>query len=317
MFETDHIAGGKQAPVGSEELRAAFPVFVQKDFESSVNRAAYKVGVDRSYPANLRKMVSAAVLTYQMNNKSIDYVLRRYLADKDYEDLSRDARLDRSFRKACLIQISNFQSALKAYPPLIKREPTIGEWIGDITALRIGYSLQRAFGEADKGALFEAVAIARMILEQFAWIVAVRAYDDASKIQNLSASKAIGFLATKFSPSGRLYGWMSEHAHWNYDAHYKVIASKDEYSGAWLFNHQFKAIAYAMLIALTQVIARVGSHVLGEYPEVRETDEFKLWNDQSGSFDGVAMIEQIYDLDRDTLDIQTILNIVKVAAGHG
>ena len=72
-----------------------------------------------------------------------------------------------------------------------------------------------------------------------------------------------------------------------------------------------------MLIALTVILTQVAHYILQEYRELQETSEFKLWNDQSGGFDGVAMIEKIYDLDKDSLDILTILNIVKVAANHG
>jgi hypothetical protein len=307
----------EKEPVGSKELRAAFPVFMQKDFESSVNNAAYKVGVDNSYPADLRKMISAAVLTYQLNNKSIDYVLKRYLKDKDYKKTEEEERLDRGYQSACLAQASLLREVLNKYPPLLQREPRVGEWIGDLTLIRVAYSLKRAFGEANKGALFESVAIARMILEQLAWIVAVRDSDDVLKVQRLPATKSIGLLSARFPAAGRLYGWMSEHVHWGYEAHYKVITSEDGFSGAWLFNHQFKAIAYAMLIALTVIFTQVATHILEEYSELHETSQFKLWNDQSSEFDGVAMIETVYDLDKDSSDIRTILNIVKVAANHG
>ncbi|WP_027682562.1 hypothetical protein [Rhizobium leguminosarum] len=317
MFESDDIRGEKEVPVGSEQLRAAFPVFMQKDFESPVNNAAYKVGVDKSYPADLRKMISAAVLTYQLNNKSIDYVLRRYLKGKDYTEKSVEERVDRVYQHACLAQASLLQKMLEKYPQLTQREPRIGEWIGDLTLMRISYSLQRAFGEANRGALFESVAIARMILEQLAWTVAVRDSDDPIKVQKLPATKSIGVLSIKSPAAGRLYGWMSDHAHWGYEAHYKVITSENGFSEAWLFNHQFKAIAYAMLIALTVILTQVAYYILQEYRELEDTSEFKLWNYQSGGFDGVAMIEKIYDLDKDSLDILTILNIVKVAANHG
>ncbi len=72
-----------------------------------------------------------------------------------------------------------------------------------------------------------------------------------------------------------------------------------------------------MLIALTVILTQVAYYILQEYRELEDTSEFKLWNYQSGGFDGVAMIEKIYDLDKDSLDILTILNIVKVAANHG
>ncbi|WJH41329.1 hypothetical protein N7E02_13025 [Aliirhizobium terrae] len=156
-----------------------------------------------------------------------------------------------------------------------------------------------------------------MILEQVAWAFAVRNIDDVAKVQRFAATKSIGVLNSNFPIVGRLYGWMSGHAHWGYDAHSKVITSKDGFSGAWLFNTEFKAIAYAMLIALTLVISQVGAVMLMEYPELHSTKEFQFWDERRGSFAGVAMIEKIFDLDQNSSDIETILNIVKVAANHG
>lgn len=317
MFEEDETPFEDETPQASDDLRAAFPVFTQKDFESSVNRASYKIGVDNSYPAHLRKMVSASVLTYQLNNRSVDHVLKTYLRDHDYKEIGAENRLDRSYKRACIRQVSCFQAALKSYPPLVDREPRVGEWIGDLTIIRLGYSLQRAFAEADKGALFEAVAIARMILEQISWVVAIRREDDVGKAKKVSATKSVGIANADFPMIGRLYGWMSNHAHWAYDAHVKVITSMDGFSGAWLFTTRFKAIGYAMLIAVTSLITQVAASLFAEYPELADTKELKDWESERSGFAFVSMIEKIYELDSQSSDIATILDIVKVKANHG
>lgn len=200
---------------------------------------------------------------------------------------------------------------------MLNREPTVGEWIGDLTLIRVDYSFRRAFAEADKGALFEAVAIARMILEQLAWVYVIRRVDDAKQIQKTQTTKCLGTAAAKFRTIGRLYGWMSDHVHWGYNAHVKVITAKDGFSGAWLATPDFKATAYAMLIALTAIVFELVITLLGDYPELVENNVLKQWLGESDDFSPVSMVERIYDLSDESEDIKTILEIVKVATNDG
>jgi hypothetical protein len=231
------------------------------------------------------------------------------------EDPGGASRLDRDFRRLCLAQVERIGEALSGYPPLLGRQPTVGEWIGDLTLTRVQYSFRRAFAEADKGALFESVAIARMILEQLAWIYVVRPLSDVDKIRNTKTTKCIGRLSDQFSDVGKLYGWMSDHVHWDYRAHIKVITHNGDLSGAWSATSEFKAIAYAMLIALTFFVFDVFSVIMNSYTELSETEELPTWLAKDLDFDPCVMVGQI--LSGGSLDIQTILNIVKVAANHG
>ncbi|PZM09579.1 hypothetical protein [Rhizobium tubonense] len=299
-------------------LQAAFPLFMQKDFETPVNNVPYEVGVDNDYPAGLREMISAATVTYYLQNKSIDHVLRTYLKDMKYEeDPGGNVRLDRSFKRVCLRQIEQIGDAVRMYPPLLGRTPTVGEWIGDLTLVRISYSFDRAFAEADKGALFECVAIARMILEQIAWICVIRSFDDVEKIKRTPTTKCIGPTTSKFSSFGRLYGWMSDHVHWDYEAHIKVITKNGEFTGAWSATSQFKAIAYAMLIALASLVFEVFRYLLGLYTELLGNAALQEALTKAVDFVPVSMIRQIFDLSEESKDIQTILDISKVTANYG
>ncbi len=300
------------------KLRAAFPLFMRKDFEVSVNQAHYEVGVDNIYPAALREMISAAIVTYQLQNKSIDNVRKNYLRDLHYEeDPGGASRMDRACKARCFAQINRIDAVLKAYPPLLLRPPTVGEWIGDLTLLRIQYSFERAFAEADKGALFESVAIARMILEQLAWTDAIRPHNDIEVVKSKSASKAIASLAKKIPDVGRLYGWMSNHVHWEYEAHSKVITSDGEYDGALYANSEFKAIAFAMLIALTLIITKVFNSFIASYSSLSETAEANGWYSHQKDFNPLMMIDEIRKLSDDAPDLLTLMKIVKVAEADG
>ncbi|AVA23280.1 MULTISPECIES: hypothetical protein [unclassified Rhizobium] len=303
----------------SSKLRAAFPLSMRKDFEVPVNRSAYQVGVDKHYPARLREMISAAVLTYSLQNKSVDNIYRKYFKDKPYsEDPGGDARLDRLYRRSCREQTTCLDEILKWYPKLLTREPSIGEVIGDLTLIRVLYSFERAFSEADKGALFEAVAIARMILEQVSWVFAVHGLDDGEVIKKTKTTKSIATTTAKFPQVGRLYGWMSDHAHWSYGAHMKVIVEDDESAtSALLASSEFKAIAYAMLIALTFLVSEIVASILGSYLALSSAEEFKSWNATRGAFDAASMIDKMYHLSGEAPDIGLILNIVKVDRKNG
>jgi hypothetical protein len=314
-MKADPARNEEDAPPEDGRLNAAFPLFMRKDFEVPVNNTAFEVGVDHDYPATLREMISAATVTYYLQNKSIDNVRRTYLKDMNYEeDPGGHSRLDRSFRKACERQVERIGEMLRTYPEILDRAPTVGEWIGDLTLIRASYSFERAFAEADKGALFEAVAIARMILEQLAWVYVIRNFDDVDKVRKTQTTKCIGSLSKKFSDVGKLYGWMSNHVHWDYEAHIKVVTNDGTFDGALSATSEFKAIAYAMLIALAYLLLNVFNSLMSEYSELAAAGLPSTGLIKESDFDPIVMISSIYDLSDRSLDILTIMNIVKTAA---
>lgn len=284
---------------------------MREELEIHVNQTGFPVGVNSNYPARLREMVSAATITFFLQNNSIDHVRKTYLKDVKYEeDPGGNARFDRKFRHLCLSDLSAAIELLKAYPALLDRPARVGEWIADLTLVRSAYSLERAFAEADKGALFEAVAIGRMMLEQISWSLAVRAMDDVAEIKGTKVTKAITQSSRSVPSIGRLYGWMSDHVHWEYSAHLKAITSRDDQAAALFASSEFKAIAYSMLIALTQIAVDVVDMTLEQYQELHSFAKFQKWKGRGRELDPQQMIAEILQLLGESADVEAILDII-------
>src|SRR5829696_6279385 len=76
------------------ELEARLPVYQRHDFEVLLSEMGWPIGIDSDYPAELRRRLHAASASYQMGNKSVDHVLKRYLVDVNFDEASTD-RLDK------------------------------------------------------------------------------------------------------------------------------------------------------------------------------------------------------------------------------
>lgn len=299
-------------------MRRAFPLNMREELEVPVNRMGFVIGVNRNYPARLREMISAAAITYQLQNQSIDHVRRTYLKDLAYEeDEGGELRFDRGCKTACLTCVLAAHQYLKAYPSLVNREPLIGEWISDLTLVRVQYSFERGFAEADKGALFEAIAIGRMLLEQICWVHCVRSLDDVKLIERKSATRSVGEVNLKFPIVGRLYGWLSDHAHWAYSAHLKAITEKDDQSAAMFSSCMFKAIAYAMLITLTDVYRAVVRTIVRSNRSKSLSAANSEWNSAERSFMPRMLLRKIFYLADKSEDVFRLMEIMKDRPRYG
>jgi hypothetical protein len=302
----------------ASKVRRAFPLYMREELEVPVNRMGFVIGVNKDYPARLREMVSAAAITYQLQNSSIDRVRKTYLKDVSYEeDEGGELRLDRHCKRCCKTLFAAADEFLRTYPPLLRREPMVGEWIGDLTLVRAEYSLERAFAEADKGALYECVAIARMILEQLCWVYCVRSLDDVDVIAKKSSTRCVGETTRDFPIVGRLYGWMSDHAHWAYSAHLKAITSIEEQSAAMFASSQFKAIAYAMLMVLSEVYLRIIDSI-AKFHRVRALTATRMaWSAAVRQFKPQMLLTQTARASDNSADVASLREILKDRPRYG
>jgi hypothetical protein len=78
--------------------------------------------------------------------------------------------------------------------------------------------------------------------------------DLISRVAQFEGTKAIGWLGKSCPIAGRLYGWLSVHAHWAYEGHIKAWTTDDEGRLAALFaTSEFKARSLALGILLSLV----------------------------------------------------------------
>lgn len=240
------------------------PLFQLRDFDILLNQS-WPVGVDSDYPSELRTRLSAASISFQMGNKSVDNVVKRYLKDLTYEQSSTD-RLDKRIARFLKEELSRLDRTLAELAP---GKPALGQMVSKWTFMRLPFSFDLAITCAQRGALFECLAIVRMILEQMAWSLDIRLLNDFNEITSRQASQSIRAIKSIHPAAGSFYGWLSDHAHWAYVAHIKAFEFTNETIGMRLASSLYKAQALGailVLFAISQQAYRCLFEALGWTP---------------------------------------------------
>jgi hypothetical protein len=97
-----------------------------------------------------------------------------------------------------------------------------------------------------------------MALEQIAWASKIDRFTDVDEIAKTSATKAIRSLDRICPVVGRLYGWMSLHAHWAFEGHVKAMRVDEDGKMQSLFaTTEFKARALALTLLMSIIAVQV------------------------------------------------------------
>jgi hypothetical protein len=280
-------------------LSDQLPLFQLRDFDVLLNQS-WPVGVDSDYPSELRVRLSAASISFQMGNKSVDHVVKRYLTDVTYKESPTD-RLDKRIAHSLKLQLGKLDKILIELEP---KNSVLGQMVSKWTFMRVPFSFDFAITCAQRGALFECLAIVRMILEQVAWSLDVRFLDDFHAITSRQASQSIGAMRSIHPAAGKFYGWLSDHAHWSYGAHIKAFESGGGTIGMRLANPLYKAQslgAILVLFAITQAGYRCLHETLGCTSSAEEASEI----------DASSFIRELQSLAPEDRDIQHLLKMVE------
>jgi len=240
--------------VTNEKLESQFPLFQHGEYDFFFPNAQWEIGLKSTYPESLKKKIAAVLVSELMGLKSVDNVLKNYLSDVQYPE-EDDARLDLRIRAAVTKLISKFDALIFAIS--ISGEVRGNRVIGLLTLQRSVFSMDFLAFCGQRGALFEGVAIARMMLEQLAWSFSVAKSLDDNAVQKVSATRAISSLKSEIETAGLFYGWLSQHAHWHFDAHKKVVISKEGKLGHLYASSYFKAILFSVMLIMTDLYFQI------------------------------------------------------------
>lgn len=176
-------------------------------------------------PVFLRGVVVAHVASQL--GISLTHADRTYV--KHLPDLSPQTAQARAFRTAYSAAMGHIESTIRRFDKMKPmRDPTAGELFSDVALRRSEASFSAAGLLFRVGHMFEARAVARMLLEQIAWAYAVREVPRADVASKLRATRAVGNLCTILPESGRLYGLLSDESHIGLDSHYRFIQPAPE-----------------------------------------------------------------------------------------
>lgn len=214
----------------------------------------WTIGLKSTHPVELKKRVAVAGISVALGMRSMDRIYKKYSEYFEYKE-SNENRIDLQIQgfvceKLDLISASVLRSSERRGTKF----PTIlAEW----TLFRAPFSMQLAFYCANRGSLFESCAISRSILEQVSWANYLLSIDDGIEVPDVSATYCVGRLKKDVPVAGKLYGWMSNHAHWAFDAHRKAFAFDGERLAHLFASSMFKAQSIVVILILLHVLRQV------------------------------------------------------------
>lgn len=299
------------APKRSKAISENFPLFLREDFDLTFPNAHWPVGLHSTFPNELKRRIAAAIISYQMQNKGIDYTYKRYLSDHEYPRSSYK-RLDLSITRLIKIQCDRFSELI--YQVTSIGPKSHGEVISEWTYLRIPESIKFLASCANKGALFESAAVARTMLEQIAWACKISTLNDLYAIKGESATKSVSDLKRSCPSAGKAYGWLSKYSHWAYDAHIKAWSYENDKLRALSASPEFKAISLSLTLLILIIAISSFSSLKSETIEYLmnlNDDELTDRPDQEDS----TTWSLIFPTKPTVSDIQQALNLTPLLEG--
>jgi hypothetical protein len=204
----------------------------------------FPVGMQNCYPEELKKRTAAAMISYVAGLRSIDYAYKRYVEDYEYKD---DPSL--GSQMSVFLERTINDAEIGLHRLTFRDVVRLGDQIADTSLLRVSMSLHSAKILANRGLLFETLCLIRFSLEQLAWCYVCEKMDNEVAILNLEANSCIRPLCAVYPTAGRLYGKLSEFAHWNPKNHHWFI---EQEGSQWAYvkaSSRFRAVGlcYVML----------------------------------------------------------------------
>ncbi|MCU1487399.1 MAG: hypothetical protein JWN67_4145 [Actinomycetia bacterium] len=213
---------------------------------------------------DLRDRVFAAMKTYELGNKSVDCVLRRYGDLWDLPELEPDMR--RLFERTRPVRPMVVDVVRRMYARAADLEMPLGQLAAGMSLVRLQNTFQAALLLVRQGLHFEAFALQRMILEQLAWAVAIHE-DESESIFDVRPHKSIPSLKALFPLVGKLYGELSETAHIMPDTTLRYVSRAED--GQLFVHHRQRGLAWAdavRLLLLVHVFAVVAEYITRTNP---------------------------------------------------
>lgn len=277
-----------ESPAGS--LADNFPIYLVDDFDFTFPGIGWSIGLRSTYPNILKKRIASAAISLIMGI-SPDRVEKKYLHDVEYKESSPN-RLDLIIDSFIKQQIEVLDNAINQFK--ISTDDSFGQFVAKVTLLRTLFSVQTLLSSSHKGALYESAALARLALEQIAFAHSVFHLVHMENIQSTKPQRCISALKNIPGNGGYLYGWLSEHAHWMYDAHAKAISITGEQVGVVYRSSSFKIKSMSVCISILYLLYQTVVFLMGdslrasgvEFPPIPEITFKKISADIINVSDG-------------------------------
>jgi len=249
-----------------EEWKKQFPIQSLADLEFVIGqRRGNAVGMERDGPAEFKRRVLAGKLSFEMHLSSIDYTLKRYVKPDLYEasELSLGDEISRFLRDACnflMIEFKNLHT---------QGELPLGILGAELTLYRLPHLLDTARMLANRGLLLEVLPLLRLCLEMIAWAHTAFYLSDDNPVFELKAQSCISSLKEIYPSAGKLYGLLSEFAHWGHAIHGEFMHFDADQETVSVVNASvgYRARSLALCLVLPDVCVEVARKIYQEKSE--------------------------------------------------
>jgi hypothetical protein len=219
--------------------------------------------MERDSPAEFKRRVLAGKLSYEMHLSSIDYTLKRYVKPDCYEtsEFSLGDQISYFLRDACnvlMIEFKNLQT---------QGELPLGILGAELTLYRLPHLLDTARMLANRGLLLEVLPLLRLCLEMVAWAHTAFYLSEDNSIFELKAQSCISSLKGTYVSAGKLYGLLSEFAHWGHAIHGEFLDFDQETVSVVNASVGYRARSLALCLVLVDVCVEVARKLYREKSE--------------------------------------------------
>lgn len=182
----------------------------------------------RAAESDLRRYVTAALVAYDAELTSLDYVLREYVGDAHAGVASAAEEEADVLLDAYELVVHSMRAARARLAPQEAEPPTVGEFSASIGLERLVTSFKSAHLLYRLGHCTDADAVSRVILEQAAWAYKVGSLGSFRDVEQVQPQRAMTNLRQLYPDAGRLYGFLSDRVHQDVAVHQEMFSREGD-----------------------------------------------------------------------------------------
>ena len=236
----------------AKRIAELFPLYPPVDFDYAHENphSPWRVGFHSEYSASLKQKLIASLIS-EMLDCTLQTALKKIPENIDYG--ANPNRIDTENIRFCSQEIGLWASYIEA-PQSSEIE---GTFASGLALCRVPHSFKCLLSNANRGYLYETMAIARHILELVGWAHAVRAIPTLEEAEKIVPQKTIAALNRIYPKAGKLYGYLSEHSHFMPHKHEQHVSIVEEKVGTISQSVLYKGHSLALSLTLLDIICVV------------------------------------------------------------
>src|ERR1700730_5025132 len=232
---------------------AEFQIHSASELDFVIAQNFWPIGMTRSSTPEFRRRVLAATMSYQLQLRSIDYALRRYVDPNEYEsdeisigDMVSDFLKDSVTRLEADLRNLHYSEG-----------STFGQFGAELTLFKFPYTMDLARMLANRGLFLEVLPILRLCLEMISWAAVAFHIDDEGKVRQLKAQKCIPKIKPIYESAGKVYGYLSKLSHWEQAIHSHFLNFEGEKVSVIRASCQHRAMSLTLRLIILDIFVEV------------------------------------------------------------